>query len=532
MRSSPKGTETRKNLKATRSVSERLSSVLSGIVVVVFVLVAVGLVGNESQSRAKSLPVMPRALKSRRPHAVSLGLPGTPSIAWLSSTQTPPFSLSWNLWWGVPGKKWKLIDNGEVVYKSTSFTENTEHTQAGVNNAVNSAPGMHTYRVALCNEWGCSYSSPVTIKVLAPPGDSTYYLDASTYLKTGRVDIGQALIANVWNEGPLSVQIPNERKSWAMALAHASQIFRNVTGVDDVYVQGNHYLATAVQESRLGADRDAMSFTFLYAVASPAYRIAYEPLSNIDGFFQIEGSGDQTSAFADLIRLFPIRYGSQRHDTTVSGNRFATAAITASYYNLYMWYFLVGSGYRPIDFLKNAKDSQALSKIMALAYNRGLYSNYVSDVFTTKRAKCLELTDIADKSGACLPNINDYGSLYVRQVPGFNRGLMLAVSNQTNDVADEYGHTLEAYGAFEARLSWSDIDAYINAIAQLYSASDIVKARTNAASVFAGSAISGTISFRMQFGLVLDAIMLALPVDSPAAQLCSIYARCETEIWR
>jgi hypothetical protein len=36
----------------------------------------------------------------------------------------------------------------------------------------------------------------------------------------------------------------------------------------------------------------------------------------------------------------------------------------------------------------------------------------------------------------------------------------------------------------------------------------------------------------MQFGLVLDAIMLALPVDSPAAQLCSIYARCETEIWR
>lgn len=456
-------------------------------------------------------------------------LPGAPAIAWMDSTQTLPFNLSWNLWWGVTGTSWQLIDNGKVVQTSTGFTAATANTQAGSTTIASADGGKHSYVVALCNAAGCTNSAAVSVNLPAAPAAATYYLDAVSYLKTGRIDIGQARLANVWDQGPLSVQIPRERKVWAMALAHASQIFRNVTGIDDIYVQANHYLATAIQESRLGADPATSTFTFPFAIANAADKITYQPGAKLDGFFQIEGSGNQTSAFAELIKLFPSRFGNQDHDKTVSDDRFATSAITAAYYNMYMWYFLVGSGYNPSDFIKHAKDRQAFDKVMAMAYNRGLYSSYVSDVFVGKRTACLAMTDMADASGTCFPNANDYGSRYVRQVPGFNQGLVLAANGQLNKTSADYGETLEAYGAYDATISWAEISAYIDSVAQLYSAADIAKAKKDSQTAFNALAMNGTISFRTQFGPVLDAIVLALPVENPSAQLCAVYSKCATE---
>ncbi len=472
------------------------------------------------------------------------GAPGTPVAAaptkpvidWMPAEfdDGTNIAIGWNMWWGTTGAAWELWDGTTKLSTSASFgaSANPGYAQNGKTTAT-LAKGSHSLVVKLCNGNLCTASDARAVNVKngttggggpgPVAGPETYYLTAAKYLPAGRIDIGQALLADVWNEGPFSAQIPRERALWAMAMAHASQLFRNVTGIDDTYVRENHYLATAIQESRLGADAAAASFTYARAIADPRQRIDYRAAAVTDGFFQIQGQGNQSSAFAEMRRLFPTRFGTQDHDQTVSGPRFATAALTAAYYNLYMWYFLVGSGWEPTAFLKAAADPQAFDRIMAVAYNRGLYHPYVTDVFTTRRAACLAKADMADASGTCFPDNDDEGSRYARQIPTFNRALVKAAAGQADAAAPA------GYGAYDAPLGWADIQAWLDAIAPLYPADDMATARTRAQAAFNAAAAGGTIGFRDQFGPVLDAVMLALPVDSPALKLCSEYGKCAVE---
>lgn len=478
----------------------------------------------------------------------STGAPGTPIavaptkpvIDWIPAEFDDGTSVAvgWNMWWGTTGASWELWDGPAKLTTSTGFgaSANPGFAQNGKTTAT-LAKGAHSLVVKLCNGSLCTASDARAVNIKNDPagsggggngggtaaGPETYYLTAAKYLATGRIDIGQALLGDVWNEGPFSMQIPRERAQWAMATAHAAQLFRNVTGIDDIYVRENHYLATAIQESRLGADAAAASFTYAQAVADPRQRIDYREAAVMDGFFQIQGKGNESSAFAEMRRLFPTRFGMQDHQQTVSGARFATAAVTAAYYNLYMWYFLVGSGWEPTAFLKAAADPQAFDRIMAVAYNRGLYHAYVSDVFTTRRAVCLTKADMADASGACFPDNDDEGSRYARQIPNYNRALVKAAAGQAD------ANALAGYGAYDTTLAWADIQAWLDAISPLYPTADMTTARTRAQAAFNTAAAGGMIRFRDQFGPVLDAVMLALPVDSPALKLCSEYGKCAAE---
>jgi endo-1,4-beta-D-glucanase Y len=333
----------------------------------------------------------------------------------------------------------------------------------------------------------------------------TYYLSPDNYLATGKIKIGEAELS-VWEE-PLSVIIPNERKRWAMAMAHAEQLFRNVSRVNDVYVGANHYLATALKESRLGADPASNTFTYPKTAPNP---ITYQPHAYNDGFMQIE----EGTAFAEMKIMYPNRFGQQNYVEIVTGDRFATSAITAAYYNLFTHFFLIGSGYETADFFSKAKDPQAREKVIAFAYNQGVFSQYLTNLFTTNRTYCLSVNNIADDVGQCLPN--NVGSYYLRYVPEFSQALIDATSTDS--------------GIYEARIAVNDIDEYLDRIAILYSQADMNAARQAAHSIFDQlKADDNTISFRNQFGQILDAIMLKLPVDTPENQLCQVYAKCEKD---
>ncbi len=390
-------------------------------------------------------------------------------------------------------------------------------------------PSQYGFRVAGQLD-GDGYAIPEQSYILAggeqipfssmpvPPATNldTYYLDEASYLATPRLDLGQLTLANVWDSGPFSMMIPNERKYWAMAAAHAGQLFRNVTGIDDPFTDGNHYLATAIQESRMGADPASDTFTYPHVANWP---ITYQPAADSDGFQQIEGSSGG-SAYADLQRLYPNRYGNLSHAETVSGDRFCSATLTAAYYNIFMYQFLEGAGYRPADFFSRAQDPQALDRVMALVYNRGAYSTHVSKVFIQQRDYCIGLNNMADEAGNCLPNTGDFGSKYVRQVPGYNRDLKLAAEG----VSGAYP------GRYEVEITWDDISTYLNRIAVLYSQEDMQAARSAAQTAFDQARGTETsIDYSSQFGAVLDGIMLALPVDSAANQLCKVFAKCAVE---
>lgn len=343
--------------------------------------------------------------------------------------------------------------------------------------------------------------------------DNTYYIDPADYRATGDIKIGQLQIASVWDAGPFSVVIPNERKQWAIALAHAAQIFRNVTGIEDPYVGANHYLATAIQESRVGADPESASFTYPHELDYP---ITYQPAADRDGFQQIEGHNGG-SAYQELQALYPNRFSAISHADAVSGARFETSAITAAYYNIFMYQFLIGNGYEPGEFFSNTMDPQALDRVMALVYNRGAYSGWVDRVFTSARTYCQGLSNMADEAGECLPNTGDFGSLYVRQVPGFNLKLENAVAGGRGNYP----------GYYESHMDWATVDYYLDRIAILYDPTDIAEARAAAQQAFqAQSNGAATIPFSTHFGPVLDAIMLALPVDTAVNTLCDVYNKC------
>lgn len=341
----------------------------------------------------------------------------------------------------------------------------------------------------------------------------SYHLSRETYRRIGTIALGQTELPDKWETGYFSVLFPKQRKIWAMAVAHAGQLFRAVTGIRDPYLDGNHYMATAVQESHFGADPDADSFTYRYPAAYP---IVYQPAADGDGFMQVV----ESTAFAELQSVFPERFAGREHADIVAGNRFATSALTAAYYNIFAYQFLAGSGWKPAAFAKAAADPQALQRVLAYGYNRGIWGDDVAYVFNEGRDYCLAQRSLADAAGGCMPNDDDEGSRYVRQVPGYARELRKAVK------VGKVGYP----GQYDAVLRKADILDYLEAIAPLYSDAEMKRARKAALAAFARNAGTGkTIRFRTGFGHVLDAIMLALPVDTAVGQLCSLYGRCATE---
>lgn len=97
-------------------------------------------------------------------------------------------------------------------------------------------------------------------------------------------------------------------------MAHAAQLFKNVTGIDDPYHSANLYAAKTLQESAVGADYDAKTFTY---PTPPTYKDQDPNHSNYgiwstlhngrtkhDGFFQLEGH--MYSAYGEMMRMFLI----------------------------------------------------------------------------------------------------------------------------------------------------------------------------------------------------------------------------------
>lgn len=97
----------------------------------------------------------------------ALGTPSTPEIEWLPNVSTgDPVELTWHMWWGVPGHYWQVMDQGRVVYESTTFSENTEHTQTASTTLNNLAAGVHALTVRLCTKLDCADSDVFPLEVM------------------------------------------------------------------------------------------------------------------------------------------------------------------------------------------------------------------------------------------------------------------------------------------------------------------------------------------------------------------------------
>ena len=104
-------------------------------------------------------------------------LPGTPSVGWIANevelvNGSASVTLSWNLWWGVNGNQWRILQNGEVVY-SENLNAGSGAQSDSQTVTVNQA-GLYDFVVQLCNVVGnqeaCSNSATTSVNVFDVSG--------------------------------------------------------------------------------------------------------------------------------------------------------------------------------------------------------------------------------------------------------------------------------------------------------------------------------------------------------------------------
>ncbi|MDX1301772.1 PKD domain-containing protein [Photobacterium sp.] len=408
-------------------------------------------------------------------------------------------------------------------------------------------------------------------------GVNTYQLDPALFMPTGKIRLGQMdfelsqaeidqvseqykaqgqevvdqqirilkLKRLVWL-APYSFQLPNERPHWAMAMAHAAALFKNVTGIDDPYHDANLYAAKSLQEAGMGADYANVPGYFTYPIlpkyqdvdaTQPDIRGIWNTLrggrTKHDGFFQLEGH--MYSAYGELMRMFPNRFYKDLYPTDdyhavtpaektsplynqifkpePGKNSFVPSAIGASYYNIFAYYTVARSAQEFGLFAKDAKDPQALTKIISVGYNRGLSSESLA-MFPLKperRDACMQKANIDSCFDLTGDGSGGFGINYLYQVPYKAKAL--------KEVADTSGPGYPGY--YTSNIDWQTIITYLDALAPLYTKEELQAAQDGAYIAFSNIQQNGVIDFANQFGDVLDAILLALPVDTPWSQLCN-----------
>lgn len=132
-------------------------------VCVVPVLLALAGCGEE----VASLPVaVPETVAAPVVQDGSLMAPGRPQLARLPDmvAVASPQAVTWNMWWGENGREWKLYVNGKLADSGIVPSRSPKAQQATAELMLAEA-GKAEIKVALCNDHGCTESTPVVITV-------------------------------------------------------------------------------------------------------------------------------------------------------------------------------------------------------------------------------------------------------------------------------------------------------------------------------------------------------------------------------
>ena len=342
----------------------------------------------------------------------------------------------------------------------------------------------------------------------APP---VKYFSAATYTPIGEIKVGQGRLYPVWGVSA-DAFIPQNRVSWAIANVHAAHLFRLMSGTSRI--PNNFYFATAAKESFCGCDNGIVA-----APAASPFPFSFQAASLGDGCFQIENN----SAYNELKNLYPQRYPTGQHANLIGGHHYTTAAISKAYYDIFaVKYWDIVKGYNPTAFFNQATDSNAVIKLMAIAYNRGLWYTGLATVLNTDRTNALAANTISPYF-----NDNSYGYDYQNaltqycQVLGNQANLLPANLTANNPATGQPYNSFVSF--YNPSVTWNDVNEYIDSIAVLYPEVNIPSLKSKVQAVFNAQNNGAAISFRYNLGSVLDALVMALPADDPTSNLAVAY---------
>jgi len=351
--------------------------------------------------------------------------------------------------------------------------------------------------------------------------------DKHTKSTNHEIRIGEGTVFS-WN-AKVDVYIPPNRVGWAIGMAVAHTMFSNLVGFDCMSI--NEYFATAMQETNCGCDGSISKpawVTNKYPVNPAVYCSDYTHGVAV-GYFQEEyGTG-----WKELEKDYPCFIPTIKFDTFVTGKNFETQALAKVYHDYNNIYFLQMSRcLNPIDFVKQSKDPYAMEKIIAEAYNEGMWGQNLENLLKKNRAAALNATDI-------LPHFFSNGIMNMNSSPQIAYAERISrvtavLDNNFGDVsvAGAAGNGIPWVGVhnfrgfYDNQITWTDIQNYINNISRMYAGVGVTAAAMIAKVQPVFNAINGgnPVSFKTQLAPVIDAIVAALPVFTPTG--LSGYGNC------
>ena len=413
--------------------------------------------------------------------------------------------------------------NYDVQYKLSTNTIWNTQTVSSNSVALSNLSSGQTYQVqvkAVCSSTVSSaYSAPISFTTSAAGGGGgsvctspvTFYFNSTNYQPLGEIKIGQGRLNPIWGVS-VDAYIPANRKSWAISMAHAAHLFRNVVKTDKI--PANFYFATAAKESFCGCDSGIQA-----APTGTPFPFTYQSSALGDGCFQIENN----SAYNELVQQYPQRFPSGQHANLIGSANFETAALSKAYYDIFtVKYWEVHKNWNPIGFFNNAADPDAAVKLMAVAYNRGLWYTELGTVLNTGRNTAISATNIS-------PYFinNNYGYDYQNALTNYTRILGNNLTGLSASLFSTNPSTGQPYNSFNSfydpQISWADVNDYVDKIKVLYPTVNFTALKSQVQTVFNSQNSGNPISFRFSFGKVLDALIMALPADDPSSRIATIY---------
>lgn len=392
-------------------------------------------------------------------------------------------------------------------------------------NAVNSA--APDYQIRLADKVTVNYHCEII-----ETADGGFDIDRAGCNKSGqfyqidwKAEHGEIINLSVLNNASFATIV--EHKLWALAFAHASASSRvqmqhglrkGVNGTFDLtrnfatgesfgnyferQMNPNYFVSKGLQESSLGNDL-------------PDVPMSHQ--EEDDGVLQIEYPG---SAWAELQGVvgggFPTPYAQMDPKEVLSSNNgpasnILGSAISSGFYNGSA--LAIVSGSLPWNqgsdasqdsmhlFLQASQDPDALSMIMSFMYNRGPYA--AKDQLLKTQAifdHCVTIAEDLEDDWTCFQKQNDFGARYIRQIP-----------DVTNTLTEKATSLSTSY---DTQLTLADINNYLSLLETygFYPEGIITLAKQAAQSEFAKLSTNGSISYRDQFGRVLEKIIVQLPV--------------------
>ncbi|MFL5728288.1 MAG: T9SS type A sorting domain-containing protein [Cytophagaceae bacterium] len=368
-------------------------------------------------------------------------------------------------------------------------------------------------------QWGCP-SVPVTGA-----------FDTTCFKKTGEIKLGQGYFDQFGSSDPIYAIIPQNRPSYAIGFAVAWAYYRNVLGNDGMGI--NQWFATAIQENGFSTYNDGVSLPNTIYDVEAGTNVAvpcdyprgcnsntcagagycwHVSQNGTDGPFHNTQTG-----YITIAPYIPNRYPAPATTYQPKFNStFEMAAMNKTFYDLSIYrraQYLNGVDLASIE--SSGNDPYGVEAAQGYAYNIGPNgSNSISLQGYTLPAGLSTNTNWASSyySGGV--------SCYAQRISSITAVLDNNEAYAVSHYPAGCGGTVtnwDFYSFYDQLISWDTVSASIDRLLIMYP--DVNAAVYKAKVQAAFNSVKGglPLSYRYEFGAVVDALVMNLPKDDPGA---------------